>query len=187
MPSAKFEIKRKCEYCGATFLAKTLDSRYCSRRCSQKAYDRREAEKKKIEQLNEMVTHIPDARDYISVQEAVALFGISRDTIYRLIRKGNIPAINIGQRLTRISKSKLAEMFPLREKPIDRSKPLPKFYSMEPEDCYTIGEISKMFGINDSTVYGHIRKYSIPTRQIGNYVYAPKADIDNLYKDVVKL
>ena len=32
-----------------------------------------------------------------------------------------------------------------------------------------------------------IRKYSIPTRQIGNYVYAPKADIDNLYKDVVKL
>lgn len=187
MPSAKFEIKRKCEYCGATFLAKTLDSRYCSRRRSQKAYNRREAEKKKIEQLDEMVTHIPDACDYISVQEAVALFGISRDTIYRLIRKGNIPAINIGQRLTRISKSKLEEMFPLREKPIDRSKPLPKFYSMEPEDCYTIGEISRKFGINDSTVYGHIRKYSIPTRQIGNYVYAPKADIDNLYKDVVKL
>ena len=187
MPSAKFEIKRKCKCCGATFLAKTLDSRYCSRKCSQKAYDQRMAEKKKVEQLNAIVTQIPDARDYISVQEAVAIFGISKDTIYRLIRKGKISAINIGERLTRISKSKLEEMFPLREEPIDRSKPLPKFYSMEPEDCYTIGEISKKFGINDSTVYAHIRKYSIPTRQIGNYVYAPKADIDNLYKDVVKL
>lgn len=143
--------------------------------------------RRSVEQLNAIVTQIPDARDYISVQEAVAIFGISKDTIYRLIRKGKISAINIGERLTRISKSKLEEMFPLREEPIDRSKPLPKFYSMEPEDCYTIGEISKKFGINDSTVYAHIRKYSIPTRQIGNYVYAPKADIDNLYKDVVKL
>jgi len=119
MPSAKYEIKRKCKCCGATFLAKTLDSWYCSRKCSQKAYDQREAEKKRIEQLNEIMTHIPDARDYISVQEAVAMFGISRDTIYRLIRKGGIPAINIGQRLTRISKSKLTEMFPLRDESID--------------------------------------------------------------------
>lgn len=187
MPSAKYEIKRKCEECGNTFLAKTLDSKYCSRKCSQKAYDRREAEKKKTAQQNELVTRIPDARDYISVQEAVALFGVGRDTIYRLIRKGSIPTINIGQRLTRVSKSALLNMVPLREEPIDRTKPLPKFYSLEPEDCYTIGEIAKKFGINDSTVYAHIRKYSIPTRQIGNYVYAPKADIDNLYKDVVKL
>lgn len=50
MPSAKFEIKRKCKCCGATFLAKTLDSWYCSRKCSQKAYDQRMAEKKKVEQ-----------------------------------------------------------------------------------------------------------------------------------------
>lgn len=187
MPSAKFEIKRKCKCCGATFLTKTLDSWYCSRKCSQKAYDQRMAEKKKVKQLNAIVTQIPDARDYISVQEAVAIFGISKDTIYRLIRKGKVSAINIGERLTRISKSKMEEMFPLREEPIDCSKPLPKFYSMEPEDCYTIGKISKKFGINDSTVYAHIRKYSIPTRQIGNYVYAPKTEIDNLYKDVVKL
>ena len=33
-----------------------------------------------------------------------------------------------------------------------------------------------------STVYQHIRKYSIPTRQIGNFVYVPKKEIDNLYK-----
>ena len=187
MPSAKYEIRRKCKCCGATFLAKTLDSWYCSHKCSKKAYDQREAEKKKIKQLNEMVMHIPDARDFISVQEAVALFGVSRDTIYRLIKKGKIPAINIGQRLTRVSKSTLLNMVPLREEPIDRSKPLPKFYRLEPEDCYTIGEIASKFGMNDSTVYSHIRKYSIPTRQIGNFVYAPKLEIDHLYKDVVKL
>ena len=41
---------------------------------------------------------------------------------------------------------------------------------------------SKKFHLEDSTVYLHIRKYSIPTRQIGNFVYVPKKEIDNLYK-----
>lgn len=187
MPSAKYEIKRKCEECGAIFIAKTLDSHYCSKACTQKAYNRRKAESRKREQMDAIIATVPNGRDYISVAEAEAMFGISGKTIRRMIKSGKVPAINLGERLTRVSKSALLNMAPLREEPIDRSKPLPKFYSMEPEDCYTIGEISKKFGINDSTVYSHIRKYSIPTRQIGNYVYAPKNEIDNLYKDVVKL
>ena len=56
---------------------------------------------------------------------------------------------------------------------------------MEPEDCYTIGEICNLDHINDSSVWAHIRKYSIPSRQIGNYVYVPKEEIDNLYKSEV--
>ena len=59
MPAAKFEIKRKCQYCGNTFIAKTLDSKYCSRRCSQRAYDQREAVKKRMSQQNEIVENIP--------------------------------------------------------------------------------------------------------------------------------
>jgi predicted DNA-binding protein YlxM (UPF0122 family) len=65
---------------------------------------------------------------------------------------------------------------------VQEPAPKKKLYSLEPEDCYTIGEIAKKFRINDSTVYAHIRKYSIPTRQIGNFVYAPKSEIDKLYK-----
>ena len=34
-----------------------------------------------------------------------------------------------------------------------------KTYRLEPEDCYTIGEIAKKFAFHDSTVYLHIRKY----------------------------
>ena len=55
-------------------------------------------------------------------------------------------------------------------------------YNLEPENCYTVGEICKKYRINDSTVWAHVRKYSIPSRQIGNYVYIPKDEIDNLYK-----
>ena len=127
---------------------------------------------------------IPGEREFISVKEAVAMYAIGRDTIYRLIRKGRLPYINIGERLTRISREQLEKMVPLREEPIKDKHLLPRLYDMEPENCYTIGEISKKFRIDDSTVWAHIRKYSIPTRQIGNYVYAPKKEIDNLYKSL---
>lgn len=55
---------------------------------------------------------------------------------------------------------------------------------LEPKDCYTIGEIAKKFHINDSSVFKHMRRHSIPTRQIGNYVYVPKSEIDKLYKSL---
>ena len=38
MPAAKFEIKRKCQVCGQEFIAKTIESWYCSKRCSNIAY-----------------------------------------------------------------------------------------------------------------------------------------------------
>ena len=162
MPSAKYEIRRKCEECGAVFIAKTLESHYCSKACTQKAYNRRKADNKKREQMDAILSTVPNGRDYISVAEAEAMFGISGKTVRRMIKSGKVPAINLGERFTRVSKSALLSMVPLRETPIDRSKPLPKFYSMEPEDCYTIGEISKKFGINDSTVYATFASIPFP-------------------------
>ena len=57
-----------------------------------------------------------------------------------------------------------------------------KLYSLEPKDCYTIGEVCEKYHINDSSVWTHVRKYSIPSRKIGNFVYVPKEAIDKLYK-----
>ena len=48
MPAAKFEIKRKCSICGEEFLAKTIESWYCSPRCSKIAWKRRKDEEKRI-------------------------------------------------------------------------------------------------------------------------------------------
>ena len=155
MPAAKFEIKRKCQVCGQEFIAKTIESWYCSKRCSNIAYKRRKDEEKRNQRLDEIVKSIPKHQDYIKVSEAYALFGISKE---------------------------LLKLYPLRKKALAKPKPVAKLYSLEPKDCYTIGEISKKFHLEDSTVYLHIRKYSIPTRQIGNFVYVPKKEIDNLYK-----
>ena len=58
MPSAKYEIRRKCEECGAVFIAKTLESHYCNKACTQKAYNRRKAENKKREQVDAILSTV---------------------------------------------------------------------------------------------------------------------------------
>ncbi len=175
------KIQKQCAVCGQPFVPKTVDSVYCSKTCGNAAYREKKRQKRKEEEKQAVVAKIPDDRLYISVPEAIALFGVAKSTLYRLIRQKRIPAINLGARLVRIDRAAIEEMFPIRQTPLKKKKPTTKLYSLEPQDCYTIGEISKKFGISDSTVYKHIRKYSIPTRQIGNYVYAPKTEIDNLY------
>lgn len=175
------KIEKQCAVCGEPFIPKTVDSVYCSKTCSNTAYRKKKIQKKKEEEQKAVIEKISADRLYISVPEAIALFGVAKSTLYRLIRQRRIPAINLGTRLVRIDRAAIEEMFPIRQTPLVKEKPTPKVYRLEPEDCYTIGEIAKKFGISDSSVYKHIRKYSIPTRQIGNYVYAPKSEIDNIY------
>lgn len=175
------QIQKQCIVCEKPFVPKTVSSVCCSKNCSNAAYRKKKAQQRQEEQRNAIVDKISADRLYISVPEAIALFGVAKSTLYRLIRQGQIPAINLGTRLVRIDRAAIEQMFPVRQIPIIKEKPKAKLYSLEPEDCYTIGEISQKFGISDSSVYKHIRKFSIPTRQIGNYVYAPKAEIDSLY------
>ena len=57
MPALGIEIKRKCPICGKVFIIKTLDSIYCSTKCSKLAYKRKkDAEKKERQkQANSLV------------------------------------------------------------------------------------------------------------------------------------
>ena len=49
--------------------------------------------------------------EYISVLEVTMLYGVSKDTVYRMIRKGVVLGINLGERLTRVRKSDFDNLF----------------------------------------------------------------------------
>lgn len=185
MVVAKYKIVRKCAVCGEEFFAKTLESWYCSPKCSKVAWKRKHDEERRHLELDNIVKNIPKDKEYISITEAYAMFGVSRSTIYRLIYLKRVSYIEPKKGIRLVCKEEMMTLFPLRQSPLTPKQRAPVImYRMEPEDCYTIGEIAKKFRLDDSTVYLHIRKYSIPTRQIGNYVYAHKKSIDELYKDI---
>ena len=117
MGIAKFEIRRKCMVCGEPFMAKTIESWYCSPRCSKIAYKRWRDEEIRHSKLDVIVRKRPKSQEYVKVSEAYALFGITKDTLYRLIRKGKIP-VNAGKKMIRVSKTELMKMYPLRKHPL---------------------------------------------------------------------
>lgn len=175
-------INKQCINCGEEFLPKTVASVYCSQICSKKAY-KQKIKRLKIEgEVKALIDKIPENRVFISVTEAGMLFGIAKRTLYRLVGQGKIPSVNLGTRLVRLDRRVMEGMFgSARILPAAETEHKKKLYSLEKEDCYSIGEIAQRFQISEGSVYSHIRKYSIPTRQIGKHVYAPKSEIDKLY------
>ena len=146
MPKLGIEIKRKCKFCGKAFIIKTLDSIYCCKKCSEAAYAQKKRAEAKEKKLALIAKSVPKVREYLSIREAVAIYGVERDTLYLMVRRGQIPSINIGTRLTRINRKDLEKMFAKR--PIAKhikETPLPKKYSLEPEDCYTRGSIPRSY------------------------------------------
>jgi excisionase family DNA binding protein len=187
MGVSKLKIPKICEHCGKAFEAKTVNTRFCSNTCilaarrNQKKQELEEERNRQLLRDNAATIAEIQTRPYISIPEAVVLFDISKDTIRRLIRAGKIPAVNLGQRLTRISRTHIEAMFTAvalpEEKPQEQQ---PVKLQYEPGECYTIGEISEKFGVSPSTVSNIIRRNSIPKREIGKFVYVPKDMIDEI-------
>jgi len=188
MGVSKLKLPKVCEHCGKAFEAKTVNTRFCSDNCNNASLRKRKKQalekERKQQVLQESTATIAkmQTRPYISIAEAVVLFGISKDTIRRLIKAGKIPAVNLGQRLTRISRTHIEAMFTAvaipEEKPQEQQ---PVKLQYEPSECYTIGEITEKYGVSPSTVSNTIRRNSIPKRQVGKFVYVPKEMINKIF------
>ncbi|MDC8105035.1 helix-turn-helix domain-containing protein [Chryseobacterium sp. B21-037] len=179
-------VKRECPHCSELFTPKTVTSVYCTEQCSKRAYQKRKTEEKKELRRQSLIAKIPADKTFITVPEAILIFDIAKTTVYRLIKNKSVPSVNEGSRLIRVDRQALEKLFPLSTKSkTERIDANPFVYDLAKENCYTIGEIAQKFQLHDTSVYKHIRKYSIPTRQIGNYVYAPKSEIDKLYNGII--
>ena len=188
MGISKLKIPKICEQCGKPFEAKTVVTRFCSPICVNKSGKEKKRESKDVERkqsiLEQSTNQIAQiqTRPYISITDATVLFGISKDTIRRLIKAGKIPAVNLGQRLTRVSRLHIEAMFTevvLPEEP--KEQPVKLRYNES--ECYKITEVSEKFGVSPSTVNKSIRRNSIPRRQVGKFVFVPKEQIDRIFSN----
>lgn len=187
MPSAKYTIPRKCPHCGNTFLAKQIDTIYCSHRCSQAARRKRERENRQLATWNKSEPQIKKGQKYLTVAQCVSRYKVTKSTLYRLIKSHGVEAINFGSRLIRVSDKEMSRLFDKRESPAAEKTTATKknHFNMAPERCYSIGEITKIYGMSEKQVYANIRRLSIPMRQIGRFVYVPKEEIDNIFNGKV--
>lgn len=115
--SSNIKVQRICLYCEQEFTARTTATKYCCHKCNQRAYKaNRRAEK--VKQSNIEATQIKNqpieqlkAKEFLTVREVSHLLNCSVRSVYYYIKNDLITAVNLGQRMTRIKRSEIDNLF----------------------------------------------------------------------------
>lgn len=115
--SSSIEVQRICQHCGAEFTARTTVTKYCSLKCGQRAYKARQRSNKVKRSNTETIRvktqpmEVLKAKEFLTVREVAQLLNCSVRSVYYQIEDGTIKATNLGQRLIRIKRSNIDNLF----------------------------------------------------------------------------
>lgn len=179
--SGNIKISKICEFCNSFFIARTTVTKYCSQKCASKSYKER-SRKDKIEKVNNLTalsfTHKIEevkSKSFLSINEACILVGISRSTINRLLKGGDIPFSKLGKRVI-IHRSDIEEMLTqAKGNIIEVKKDTVKF------EYYNVEDIQNIYSIKYSRLNEIVKKYSIPKIVKAGKVMFSKSHIDKYF------
>ena len=191
--SSSIKVKRICKHCCREFTARTTVTKYCSHKCSQRAYKARKRNEKielsdtETKQIIQQPIEYLKAKEFLSINEVCQLLGISKRTVYRLIEQGNLNKIKIGSR-SLIKRSALNILLSKNEtgKPEILGQQTKDIKEKEQEetfdikDCYTLTELQDKYKVSERTVQQLIKRNNIPKIKKGWYAYVPKRIIEEL-------
>jgi excisionase family DNA binding protein len=115
--SSNIEVQRICQFCNNEFTAKTTVTKHCSDVCAKRAYKQRrkqenlKASNKETQRIVTLPIEQLKAKEFLTVKEVSKLLNCSVRTIYYYIESGQIEAVNLGQRLTRVKRSAVDKLF----------------------------------------------------------------------------
>ena len=174
------KIEKTCICCNEKFIAQTIRTKYCSHKCNRKHYKQRKRTKP-IEQNNSSLIQLKNGfpqllntKPYLSLKETYTLLGISRSTLMRMIKSEKLETTKFGRKVI-VKKENINELF----KTFSPVQPNEKV-TFNIDNCYYIGEIKKLYGINEGTINGYLNKHNIQKTQKGKYKYVLKSDIKKI-------
>ncbi len=158
-------------------MAKTTVTKFCSHTCASRAYKERKR-REKIELAEEEPERVAleeiQSKEYLSIQEVIRLFGVSRSILYRMINSGKLPSANFGGRVI-LRRSDCEMMF---QAFIRKPKPQPQ---KEPE-YYSVKEVEEMHGIGYSRLNVILNHNKIPKKLEGGKLYCKYPILRTGYK-----
>jgi excisionase family DNA binding protein len=180
--SSKIEVQRICQHCGNEFTARTTVTQYCGNVCAKRAYKAKmraakvEVSNKQTQQIKAQPIEELKAKEFLTVREVALLLNCSIRSAYYYIESGNINAVNLGQRITRVKRSEIDKLF-------EQPQPVtiqPEQKQFDISECYNLTEVQSKYGISEKTLHNLIKRNSIPKIKKGWFAYVPKTVIDKL-------
>ena len=176
MSTSKFRVLRTCEFCGKEFYAQKVSTRYCSKRCNELAYKQRRRQRQITEAeagvLQKPIEEVGN-KEFLSLQDASVLFGITKRSVYNLIYNGILQAFKLSSRMTFVRRSDIEQIlehhvYTKKVKP--ERKPITEFY--------TTKEILEKFGVSEAWVFKLAKEKKIPKVLHHGKTYWSKQHVD---------
>lgn len=184
------EVNRVCEICKNVFVAQKTTTRFCSDKCRGKNGKLRERNAKieisnaatALSQKKEQKDVFDDIKEkqFLTVKDASILLNMSPKTVYRLIEREAINAVQFSERKTLIRRSDIERYFDNNLKEIEKNKIDPKD-EITIYNSYTMQEIIEKFQISNGALYNIIKRFNIPKRNQGKFVLVKREDIDSIF------
>ena len=115
--SSNIKVQKICQQCGKEFEAKKTTTKTCSDSCAKMYYKARQRAAK-IETVNSETLHIKTkpleeikVKEFLTVRDVATLLNCSVRSVYYYINAGNIKAVNLAERITRIKRSDIDNLF----------------------------------------------------------------------------
>lgn len=182
--SSNIAVKRICEFCLNTFIAKTTVTRYCSLKCNSRHAKKKVRDLKmkvsdlEVKQTAALIEVKQEPAEFLTVKEASKLLNICTRTIYNIIYSGKIKAVRLSDRKIIIKRTEVDKIFEQTEVPVKirektKKQPHPRF-------CYSMGEAQEKFNFSEAALYSLIKRNNIPKYQSGWYTYVLKSDLERV-------
>lgn len=159
MAASSIKIKKTCEWYGNEFYAQKVTTRYCCKKCNEKAYKTglRKAQVAEATKVLEIQDSQTKDKEFMSVREVSQLLGITARATYNLIYRGQLIASKLSPRMTIITKESVNAMLSSHsyaKVPKPSSEPITEFY--------TTKEIKEKYGVSESWIFKVGKEKDIP-------------------------
>ncbi|MDR1089638.1 MAG: helix-turn-helix domain-containing protein [Prevotella sp.] len=179
---SKDKILKVCEFCGNTFEAGKITTRYCSHSCNSRAYKANKREWKlvtmnhrvaqEVEMISDQYEKIKD-KEFLSVSETAFLLSVGRMTVYRHLHSGYLKAVQIGAK-TFIRRKDIDDKFDAAEsfkaKPSTDRNPI--------SELCTVAEIKDKYKVNESWIFRVAKENNFPRTLNKGKTYFSRKHVD---------
>ncbi|MCM1522776.1 MAG: helix-turn-helix domain-containing protein [Muribaculaceae bacterium] len=158
--SSTIEIQKTCEWCHSVFIARKCSTKYCCKRCAERAYkDGKRKEHVEREQRKAKMPKKVDESPFITPAQCADLIGVCRASIYNYLAENAIPCFQFKGK-TLIRRESLNALFDGSHK---YEAKLEKIREKEPiTEFYTTKEILVKFNISNSWLFKATQDKNIP-------------------------
>lgn len=203
--SSNLRIPKICVFCGERFIAQKTSTRFCSHKCSQRAYkdklkhqlmasitidkiEQNYFSSKKVQKSSPTSKHslinLPtlNTKEYLSLRETALVLGVGKSTVHRYCVAGTLKCIRMNERII-IRRKDLDGLF--ENAPAYRVMPRPVRVSQDDEvaEYYSAQEIAEKYGYSKGAIHRMAANRKIPKKLFEGAYWYSKSHIDNVYRD----